>query len=896
MSTTPGRKTVLTFDIPETVALQPAAAHERSGKEISPLETSSNVEMLATGAWTLAPLQNRLSQLRELGDPTGSVVVLNAVIAAAKIVQNPQYHAPSNLKGATDGAAAGLVAGVADLFFDRRVTAGKSYALDPNETADKKLLDDMKKYPQPPPILDAILKLDRVIMTQAPAGKGGFLMRFAVPGNYSSSPEILASSSFGAAYTKDGRGYYNLVLRGDGRAELWENSQAFVKRDEWRWCEAARIPSGFHTMRVLPHQGNFKWIEFRASVNSEAGSVSFGSFGTQSPVPNQTSTLTHTYIVKEPDFSDMSDPKLIYGVGPLKWDVRRDLRIPVQLSVLHRPANGLLIDRPFSFPLANAKATGIGLTIVSNLPSNQDTQTSTFIRPHLFRADTGDEILPENGFDGPIWTYKAPLGVSSYFCSFEFLSNDPELAPVLWSYRVVKDGVRGVSAPGSFSGGNLREFSTTGPERDMTHETAHAVIEDLKAEMPRLGVRGQLSVSADIWLSDTVKSNIFRGYAIKPDGEQRGTVGGSGIADIGQRVYPSPDWKSYQLMMMGIWVRMMETLTPFGRVPLVPDFAATPFANGSRPGYKVTDVVRNMLAWIGFAPEQIDVPDNPLPILSTGADDASSQYLQPLQPVLTIAAQLLKDYLGWWLVWDGNAGNGGMIRARGPQIAPYRNLANFCTAPIAQPGVRTLATSPGAYPNFTINGVDVPSTFIARRNGRPTLHTYTKKPEVNALCVVGFSRPESNKRVQHKLLNWVVNPISFNFFQDEDGNEIQTANPDHPDYLGYIAPLVLIDPSLNNPAAINLFLRRYAQITMHAVRMGTFEAPLILLQNTGDPLQTQPRSLGYYDPVTTYARGKLSQWLIRNCNVHVQKDHVQWAKYEIEAPVDNALQDFIVGA
>ena len=308
--------------------------------------------------------------------------------------------------------------------------------------------------------------------------------------------------------------------------------------------------------------------------------------------------------------------------------------------------------------------------------------------------------------------------------------------------------------------------------------------------------------------------------------------------------------------------------------------------------FKVTDVVRNMLLYAGFPASQIDIPDAPVTFAPSGTDSNESLMINPGQDVLSIVLRALKDYLGWALVWDGNANFGGtksMWRVIKPKKSPYTNLWNFQTD--GPTGAGKLPFRPESYgtPNWVgTNG----NTYIKKG----TYRTYVKAPEANCVLVTATGDILPGNTGAFRVSNWAWNPKSYDFWSDNTGVTFPSADPTDPDYIGRLVPLIVVDMCLgaasidgdNGQHAVDILTRRYYDVTCHARKICHFEAPLVLITDTADTLQTNPRPLRYYDPVTVTqivaGTPVVTQYLVRNVNIVYKKDAIQHALYELEQP------------
>lgn len=167
---------------------------------------------------------------------------------------------------------------------------------------------------------------------------------------------------------------------------------------------------------------------------------------------------------------------------------------------------------------------------------------------------------------------------------------------------------------------------------------------------------------------------------------------------------------------------------------------------------------------------------------------------------------------------------------------------------------------------------------------RGTLSTWTDAPEGNLVLVTGSGQLGSIGR--DKVSAWAANPVSFDV-RDLGLADPQGPDPDHPDYLGHMVPIYVLDPAIaggsdaeSNERAAKWVCRRVYDIACHGVRRMTFEAPLLLVTDPLDEFQSNPRPLRWYDPV--YVDSTI--FLVRSCNPTYVKDGVQMATYELESP------------
>jgi hypothetical protein len=204
-------------------------------------------------------------------------------------------------------------------------------------------------------------------------------------------------------------------------------------------------------------------------------------------------------------------------------------------------------------------------------------------------------------------------------------------------------------------------------------------------------------------------------------------------------------------------------------------------------------------------------------------------------------------------------------------VAPYTNLAHFTTD---GPGAGKLASSLASY------SVAKDTAFI--QHG--TLVASVKPPEGNLVIVTGTGYIGEDAGVAARLTQYAINVRSYNFLGLASGHPKYPQADNNPDYLPHIAPIVVIDPGLTTPDAVNWVTRRVFEIACFGRKRLSFVAPLLLINDPDDAELAGPptryRPLRYYDPVTVDG----SQYLVLKCTPDYSRDRAQWAHYELEAP------------
>ena len=885
---TPNRRTHIRFDVTEPTTSEPPQAHSRSGTEIGRgglnSANSQNLTRMATGAISLAPYQKTLTQLTEQNDTALTIVTLSQFTTIPGYVERPHYKGPSYLTGVTLQAAT-----VASGFpmAEKTVPSAQSGGWNQTLTADVAALEQ-------PSFPTQLTSMDRhAVSTVIFDENQAHTFRFRTPSGHAYTSSQICFH-FGGPVNSYGNGRYSMVFLGK-RIFLAEYNGSnsvgsrWVQVDAWQYITASN-PGEVVTVHVRPYRtpkGNL-FIEFegdiQADVSNSGGSGPL-SFAIRS-APQSIST--HLFKVDTSVYSPSAPsggippgtpPRTkVTGQGPVRVEMARELRIPWQVSVWRYAASGYLNDYPVMLPWNISTRSLLTLYWNANIP------VGTTFTPRLMDATTGIELTAGGGSGLGYKQYKINPGQPSYYARFEFTTDGAnKTTPVLYSYSVQRDSWIGQSAPGEFStpdtypGAKLRQVSISGPENDPSHETASCAISDLTASLTVLNRRASIRTRIETEYDPThtnFRSVLFDGYLQKARAHRRGTVG---------RVFPAPQWRDFDCNFVGMWMRLQKTLTMFRLDLQKPDpNAPVDPSTGIPPPLKVTDICRALLGYAGFTSSQIDVPDSPIRFYPGGAENGNSLMIDPLSNVAEAIVRFAKEYLGWFLIWDANAGTqGGMWRLRPPVPVqgPYNNLATFTLDP--QPANK-LPTTSESYNGNTLGrawwGAN-PKLFIQKG----TMDTFVKPPEGNAVCVTGTGiyLPSDG---QFALTNWICNPKSYDFFADVSGNPIITSDSTNPDYLGHFAPIVIVNLGLYTQHQVDIVCRRTYDVSCHAIKMLSFNAPLALVTDTSDSFLANPRPLRYYDPVSVVEGGVTTQWLIRNCNPIIKKDSVQMAYYELEAP------------
>lgn len=861
---TPGRRTHVFFDVPDYVVEEPLFQLYRANREIARAgltpANSSHIERLSDG--TLALAKRRLEPLRAESPSAGQI----SFTAASGWQEKPTFRD----KAAELPGSSGMLSAVAsgDTFWDRKV----AFSGGTTNWGQGQAADEAAFIPYYGPFAGGnYYKLNRALVATEQHGPDTtYTFRYTNPGSLVEAGQIGLVFYFSGPAGKGGSGEYALLITGGGTAYLGEgqrDTRAWKTVSEWRYSEAHHRGAQMFTVRVHAAADN-PYIEAQFTAGGE-GRPAMGGTGSGS-------------LVQAPLYggglSVVQPPGLLYlippggtgrGAGTVRVDVPANIRPQIQVRRHPYETDGWVECLPFVLPfLTETTRSPMSIEWFGHVPDGCS------LSGRLYDATTGAELtLVSTGERSR--TYAVNAGQAAYYARFAF-TGDGFATPVLRAYAVGRQGYLSEQTPGPFEV-DVVSVNVTGAELDPTHETATLEIEDVTAAYPRLRVRGAFDVRIETEYDPadaTKRSVLFEGRATRVVGSRRGAGEREGATGRGAvKAYPAADWRRFEAQCVGKWGKA-KALRLGSRL-----IFSTDRSDPSLPP-KATDICRELMTLCGVPPERIDIPDSPVRVFFSAEDitQGITVQIEPLAEIFNYVVSLLRSYLGWGFAWDGNAGTAGMWRAVRPNRAPYQNLALFTTE---GPTGTKLAHRPESYGTaywVDTDGTNPPTAFIQRG----TLSSYTKPPEANAVMVSVAGEMLPNRDGKRQVLAYACNPKSYNFYGEA------TADPDHPDYLGFHCPLVIVDHSLGqgpqSQGAANWLCRRYYDQTCHGRRMTAFLAPLVLVWDPRDALQTRPRRLRYYDAVGVYSLGVTSQWLVRSANIVYRKSHMQMCRYELESP------------
>ena len=762
---------------------------------------------------------------------------------------------------------------------------------------DARLSADQTSYPfttvdDNPYNVDETVSIDRVgISTFNDTTEGGLLVSMFVCGGAHDGPKTLGRLYFnGPAGENDyfrGSGEYCLVFTSIGKAVLYERQFSagnglyglrarfegiptlgsgpghviYCLITKSKDCKRPKDgPNGFVNFRFLnvaiehPPHNIPDWLEFqfhyavRALANRDGGEFSYR-------VPSK----------------GISQPT---NVRPIRMDFRRDCMGSYIIHKISYPTTLVEADDGvFKLPFVPQESgTYFEFAYESCVPTGCTGDAT------LHRADTDAELnLLEHDTTNKYKRYSVPVGITQYYVRVRVQATSTQ-RPAFFGWRIKKKQVtkfvgESLWYPGDASHpkAGILNWTMKGPERDLGQESCRVLIVDplnkctkLKtrtASFFRLGTTYDAAGTDYCYLTGGLAKVAF--HERKPPGPER----------AGFSQYPVKGWGTFDVHCKGIWTLLSE------------NFVGTPFTHLTdiRTGleYKVTDLLKEIISRGGFdTATNFDFPDLDTRVFASNLD--FSQYIDMLEKIGDVAQTMVRDYLEYFLIHDFNCTptSGKWRLKRIPSASQkYTNVAYFTmNGPTITGSQRKLVAYLPSYGTKNIagdastNAVTVPIIPIF------TCQTHVKEPEANWLMVSTFG--VFNESEAAKLYTATLfNEKSFNM------GSVNTADPNHPDFLGRMKPLYVIDTALGAAEneevlknATNALARRIADVTFHAVKMMTILAPLVLIDHEDEV--GKKRGLRYYDPVQVDD----TQWLIRNVNPLPKKDGLQLAIYELEAP------------
>lgn len=847
---TPYRTTTAYFDIDETVLIDESWSVRRDGPNVSKLAAKNladdanrvNVRFWpSSGAWTLEPVQSDIGKIHEYVDvlslviPASGFRLLQDTAGAAQIAAVLNWRQASDLPGQAFSTA---IAAQGDQFLVKTMAANK---------AGVPLASGVTVPPQT--TIDVPLDRCGESTTVFPADQG-YCLRWSAPGNGQSYNTYLWSFYFGQ---------YALSMRGNGTAILWENCHdsagvlQWRKRAQFQYQRPSNIGDASQSICIWPHKTpkGERYIAFFGNL-LEIGNVVAAEAKTGNDSITGTEFLYRITDLVRGDDRDES-PGTVTRADVCRFDMRRDLRIRLQVSKLGFATSGTLVDLPEALP---PQTGGAPISVAINAVQ----PTGTSITTSLEEATTRAAFNPATDLQP--------------YVTFNF-SGDGSTTPILWGYSMERAPFTQTISPGEFHG-KVTSFSGTGVDLDVSHEAAKVTIEDITNTASRLRKRGELTnkiVVTESIPSLPVKSTVvIQGRAYRQTSQRQGKTRGQGFGGGGDPLlFPDPTWNEFDVPIFGMWARLHERVQePLAMTKYADDTQPTPHGhnaakiNGVPPPWKVTDAITDLLLKCGFPASQIGIQDNPKRLWPSNTGNVPEYAIYPCVNLAETVQRMARNYLGAYLFFDANAGTLGKWRLLYPPQADittglYTPLWNFTSVPPSG----KIPHMPGAYPaktSFAIEG-----------------KRYTAPPDFNSVRVIAAWGPRSS---DVRIENTLYNPLSYNV----PGFTV-TADPDNPHYIGHNRPCILIDYTLNGKdeqetqRAVDWTCIRLFTFLCFAQDVQPLHGPLPMID---DPDNTgKYRFLRSQDPITYNGQ----PFVLRNVNPAWVDDKQQMADYEAVQPI-----------
>jgi len=875
---TPFRKTRVLFGLPEyRRARLHWSAHPRGGELASldghPAGINLNVTLLPSGSWCISSWEMMMQF--ERSDVISGNLILSSDLAAG--FEN--FYSQSQIPGVT---------------YDTAVPAAGSYWARKRKSASSdwhaELGSDLGVLPRPAARTENV-PMRRVAKSATTlSAQQGCYLRFYGPGGPLTAQDALITFYFGGPIgTKwpstdrtDEAGQFAIMLFGDGSAVTWEynapdtapSGGEWRALETWTWEDRGRVANREHVLILLPEGYD------RLNILGVGGREHLLQVSSRNAGYERKLKMT--------------------GPGPLRVDLREDLRLPFQYGFLKFPMGGTggapngtaLFGYPFKVPYP--LAAGASIIAEPDLETNVGALTGT-VTLKLLDAHTNAE-LTSDGAPSPTFTTASDTQ-RDYYPVYTLTSSANDWTPFLRGCNFRLDGVRALYTPTPFTGGQIKEVAITGPGTEVDFEHAAVLIEDeqsLLADGP--AGSGGLERHADIHCQIQTQYQdpalgppnqwvLFDGVLVSAAGRRTGK-------DFGQS-YPSPRWKTWRIELAGQWHRLAE---PWQILWSARNWAKDPLGAvdpvTSKPlSWRIIDILAELFRQAGFDDSQIALtnpPGTPAtglggsapgPRLFVDLNHPENVYILPGAQLGTLIQRITKDYLNGYIVWDKEAlPHGRWITVYGPALSgTYSTLWSFRTAglPPDTSGLPLLPVHmPGAWPTGT--------TFVRDYT------TWVKPPEANlfvVLAAVGapqepdpvgrFVRqtlsgggPVGNEGLSAAVgVNW--RSTKFDGYPDPDPTSL--------DFIPYgIKPAVFYDPHLAagpDNAATNgncrYMCRRYMDAGAYGLRYFQWLSPLVAYMDPDPVYGGGPRTLRVGDLVEFNEDGTLSTVLLTSVNPQI---------------------------
>lgn len=890
MATTPGRTSQLVLDS-EIYALQePALRIDLALDEIAQLTASQfsqvneNIVFIPGIGFRLLSYQQRAKIVHEQSTADGSVynpANSNATVPTG-IFSKPAQRAYTELTGVPLGIQ--RVSG--DLKMRKGVGAGNTFAI--------VLSGDQASYPSPDTAND-IVPMDRVFLTSGANPNHdptiqlwfGFSSIMPATKTIGTIATILFTSIPGQTQHdyingRTGTGGYGLKVDGDGNAYLFEllDNNTWVARHVFVWNATGSTSSIYvyativSDAKKLP-DGSFTGTKISVNFSIQSGSLF-----------DRVATVA-SYYINGPTYQNYLVPQFTVNqpvLRPARVDIRRDVTAEFWVA------------KSLYFPSGTFATNVVGF----NQPPQDDTNplyiewfedipSGSTVAVQLYEAQSNTALATQGssasytygGFKG----FKIIPGKRDYYGIFTVTSSDGSVTSTINRVRFFRDRTTHQdSAVTPTIPSIVGSVSITGPDADPTHESLSAVLHDLTGELTTLNVRSGRPVRFNVFYdpTDLTKySCLFQGYQMNASKRKRGAANRllMGMTSDGFANNLSYGQRSiYTLKCIGEWQRLMEAQA--SRTIYGADLDPNTLSVGPGKPFKVTDFIKILLLDAGYNITQIDVPDMPIQFLVDNGPYVVEMFTQ-LGPVII---DIVRHYLGGYLIWDPNATNGGGFDdAFGcwrvkipPKNPPWNTLAQFWSSTdgfYATQGIHpvnqfSVEVGTGSWPDTpglgSFSGQMIKNTWMRKHS----IESHVVKPEANIIYVTGVGgNPKAVTAIGNMQLTQVAINYKSAWFSPTQGTGggPPAPDPNSPDYLGRVVAAYYSAPWLTTEGAVNLMTRRLYDMLCHGQKRIIFESPAVFVTDSQDPLQIRPRLLRFGDPVMVDG----ASFFVGSCNTDI---------------------------
>jgi len=687
----------------------------------------------------------------------------------------------------------------------------------------------------------------------------------------------------GVGETNEGTGHYCLSCGGDGMAQLYErlDDDSWVRRGV-PFTYAASMTAGQVALITIMSDavddgdGNYtgKVIKFVARAAGHIGG------GLLESAIDYVANKGYEWVYR------VAHPGTTTTLTKVRIDARGDARVCAFASEAQYPETGTFTDGAVRIPFPATGSTKLYLYWYGPRPTGTTVEASiTWLDFATPVTDSG--TITTDDARGQIIEFTLPspavdadgnvVPPMTFQVSFALGTTDPAVTPTILNYTVARaavvetasitptsskdDAARALSLPTFFPYGPVSINCAT---EDPAVESASVSIADPTGT--NIAARWRTGTPITVNVLDpsdgSTLTKLFRGIIGQSQPE---IIGKDGL------VYPNDDGYLVSFQAQGEWARVQRRMAPC-RLSLYEDTDT-----GKLP-MKATDAIRELLEQCGYTSGQIDIPDLPVRMFGTSGDQDGALTIEPSTLFGDMIKQTAEDYLGARIIWDCNAGAGGMWRLIQRQAPPYNYLMRFY---IEHPGAKKAAHRLESYADVTLGSGQVQkANYII---GGTESYTY-EPPEGNLVQVFGSATDGklSGKGSVARVMSFAFNPQSYNAFNLSTGHTHYPEGPDdNPDFLGECVQIQVFDPTLTDQAAADWICRRIYDVACFGREYMRFRAPLVLVTDDSDANQTYPRPLRFGDPVEIQQRdGSYRTYLCTKCNPSYTQDGFQEAEYE----------------